>query len=94
MADVTYNIDVFPSLLRTLRELLALAVTCKTRGGTDLVPPFVLLAYKERDPAERSLFDAARLMGVVFEQVSSVPGAGGAPIEIYLASPIALSQER
>ena len=91
MADVTYNIDVFPSLLRTLRALLSLPATRKTRGGTNLILPFVLLAYKERDPDERSLFDDARQLGVLFEQVANVPGAGGAPIEIYLASPTTMS---
>jgi len=85
MADVTYNVDVFPALLRTLRALLALAVSQNSLGGTNRAPPFVLLAYKERDPAERSLFDHARQLGVLFEQVASIPGAGGAPIEIYLA---------
>jgi protein N-lysine methyltransferase METTL21D len=85
MADVTYNVDVFPALLRTLRALLALAVSQNPLGGMNRAPPFVLLAYKERDPAERSLFDHARQLGVLFEQVASMPGAGGVPIEIYLA---------
>jgi hypothetical protein len=47
--------------------------------------PFVVLAYKERDPAERQLWDMmARETGVVLECVGKQAGAGGLPIEIWL----------
>ena len=46
-------------------------------------PPFVLLAYKERDPAERTLWDMARGIGLVFDDVDRVVGAGGTPVEIH-----------
>jgi len=47
--------------------------------------PLVLLAYKERDPAERQLWDMmARETGVVLECVGKQPGAGGFPVEIWL----------
>ena len=47
--------------------------------------PLVLLAYKERDPAERQLWDMmARETGVILECVGKQPGAGGLPVEIWL----------
>jgi protein N-lysine methyltransferase METTL21D len=105
MADVTYNTSSFPALLRTLASLLALSAAPhhhhhhhhvaddadddereRDRHDGD---PLVLLAYKERDPAERQLWDmmAARdseEMGVVLECVGKQAGAGGLPVEIWL----------
>ena len=49
--------------------------------------PLVLLAYKERDPAERQLWDMMARdleMGVVLECVGKQAGAGGLPVEIWL----------
>ena len=47
--------------------------------------PLVLLAYKERDSAERQLWDMmARETGVILECVGKRPGAGGLPVEIWL----------
>jgi hypothetical protein len=47
--------------------------------------PLVLLAYKERDPAERLLWDMmTRETGVVLECVARQAGAGGLPVEIWL----------
>ena len=47
--------------------------------------PLVLLAYKERDPAERQLWDMmARETGIVLECVGRRAGAGGLPVEIWL----------
>jgi protein N-lysine methyltransferase METTL21D len=47
--------------------------------------PLVVLAYKERDPAERQLWDMmARKTGVVLECVGKQAGAGGLPVEIWL----------
>ena len=52
-------------------------------GGHD--DPLVLLAYKERDPAERLLWDMmTRETGVVLECVRKQAGAGGRPVEIWL----------
>jgi protein N-lysine methyltransferase METTL21D len=52
-------------------------------GGHD--HPLVLLAYKERDPAERQLWDMmVRETGTVFECVGRQAGAGGLPVEIWL----------
>jgi hypothetical protein len=45
----------------------------------------VLLAYKERDPAERLLWDMmTRETGIVLECVGRQAGAGGVPVEIWL----------
>lgn len=47
--------------------------------------PLVLLAYKERDPAERQLWDMmTRETGIVLECVGRQAGAGGLPVEIWL----------
>lgn len=47
--------------------------------------PLVVLAYKERDPAERQLWDMmARETGVVLECIGKHAGAGGLPVEIWL----------
>jgi hypothetical protein len=47
--------------------------------------PLVLLAYKERDPAERQLWDMlTRETGVVLECVGKHVGAGGLPVEVWL----------
>jgi hypothetical protein len=52
-------------------------------GGHD--DPLVLLAYKERDPAERLLWDMmTRETGVVLKCVGRQAGAGGLPVEIWL----------
>ncbi|KAG8897609.1 hypothetical protein FRB99_008042 [Tulasnella sp. 403] len=61
MSDVTYNRDVFPALLRILIALLHLpeASTC-TR---------ILMGYKERDPAERDLWELAKNAEIEFENV-------------------------
>lgn len=80
MADVTYNTASFPALVRTLAALLAIGDPAPTRA-----PPLVLLGYKERDPAERTLWDLAAAIGIAFERVGERAGAGGAPVEVWLA---------
>ena len=109
MADVTYNMSSFPTLLRTLAALLALNTKNSHDSNVaepDAHPdpddpgasrdhddegerghgePLVLLAFKERDPAERQFWDMmARETGVVLECVGKQPGAGGLPVEIWL----------
>ena len=59
---------------------------CHDGGGHD---PYggslVLLAYKERDPAERQLWDMmVRETGIVLVCVGRLAGAGGFPVEIWL----------
>ena len=91
MADVTYNTSSFPALLSTLTALLALSDRDDdgaAAGGTR--EPLVLLAYKERDPGERRLWDMmARQVGVALERVGSEAGAGGAPVEIWMGKKVA-----
>ena len=101
MADVTYNTSSFPALLRTLAAVLALTAENSSSthsGGVGPNPdldsdedsdgkcgPLVVLAYKERDPAERQLWGMmARETGVVLECVGKQDGAGGLPVEIWL----------
>ena len=83
MADVTYNTASFPSLVRTLKVL--------TSGGDPESHsgrlPLILLGYKERDAAERSLWDMARNIGITVEKVGERPGAGGNPVEIWVGRP-------
>ena len=79
MADVTYNTASFPSLIRTLESLTRL----RDPHG-DRPPPLVLLGYKERDAAERSLWDMAREIGISFESVGARTGAGGNAVEIWM----------
>jgi len=56
-----------------------------TRNDSEVREPFVLLAYKERDPAERQLWDMmARETGVVLECVGKQAGGGGLPVEVWL----------
>lgn len=76
MADVTYNAASFPSLVRTLSSLIRLSPPSN--------PPMIILGYKQRDSAERSLWDLAKEIGVAFEQVGDRIGAGGQPIEIWI----------
>ncbi|KAF9266770.1 hypothetical protein L218DRAFT_996333 [Marasmius fiardii PR-910] len=76
MADVTYNTSSFPALIRTLSDLISLNPTNK--------PPVIVMGYKERDAAERSLWDMAQEIDIRFEKVAEMPGAGGIPIEIWI----------
>ncbi|KAI9510044.1 hypothetical protein F5148DRAFT_977404 [Russula earlei] len=86
MADVTYNTSSFPALLRTLSSLLALSAHHRRDGARkDEREPLVLLAYKERDPAERQVWEMmARETGVMLECVGKHAGGGGLPVEIWL----------
>ena len=77
MADVTYNTASFPALIKTLRSILGLR--CSSARA-----PLILLGYKERDPAERTLWDLARAIGIQLEKVGERPGAGGEPVEVWI----------
>lgn len=81
MADVTYNTASFPALVGTLKKLSSLP-----DDGSEgrRKPPLVLLAYKERHPDERTLWSMIKDIGLAFEEIARIPGAGGAPVEIYL----------
>lgn len=86
MADVTYNTASFPSLVRTLKNLIAL------RGSSGQIrSPLILLGYKERDPEERTLWDMVEKIGITFERIDKRGGAGGAPVEVWLGRVQALA---
>lgn len=88
MADVAYNTSSFPALLSTLTSLLALS-DHDDDAAAGAREPLVLLAYKERDPGERRLWDMMMSdVGVALEQVGSEAGAGGAPVEIWMGKRI------
>lgn len=79
MADVTYNTASFASLVRTLESLLRV-------GGTESrKSPMVVLGYKERDPAERILWDMVRGIGLELEKIGERVGADEPPVEIWAA---------
>jgi len=63
---VTYNTSSFPSLVNTLRNLLLPA--------TGERPP-LLLAYKQRDEAERELWGMLQKEGITLEKVDKIRGA-------------------
>jgi len=75
-ADVTYNTASFPSLLSTLTSLL------KPENGKR---PDFLLAYKQRDAAERDLWGLLDAKGIKLELIDTVQGcsAEGA-VEIWM----------
>ncbi|PFH51028.1 hypothetical protein AMATHDRAFT_59959 [Amanita thiersii Skay4041] len=75
MADVAYNTSSFPSLVRTLSRLVKLSEK----------PPLILLGYKERDPAERDLWNMAKdVAGIDFSLVGTKSGMRDPPIEIWI----------
>ena len=71
---MTYNTASFPSLVKTLTSLLSLP----------FAPP-LLLAYKERDSAERELWTMLKEQGVALDLVDRVRGAEEeGQVEIYV----------
>lgn len=78
MADVAYNTASFRSLIRRLDQLLRLGD--RTDNGH---APIVLLGYKERDAAERTLWDMTRAIGLELHKLGEKRGAGGLPVEIW-----------
>jgi len=78
MADVTYNTASFPSLIRTLSNLIQL------NAKKNVDPPAILMGYKERDAEERTLWEMARGVGVVFERIGERAGSGGKEVEVWV----------
>lgn len=73
MSDVTYNTASFPALVGTLSRLIMFSLSVAPAK-----PPLIILGYKERDVAERTLWEMAEKIGIHFEKVAQIPGAGGA----------------
>lgn len=75
---MTYNTSSFPSLVRTLSSLIKLNATKKVK------PPLILLGYKERDLAERALWEMVLAIGIVFRKVGGRSGSGGQEVEVWV----------
>ncbi|KAK0189176.1 hypothetical protein F5146DRAFT_1140729 [Armillaria mellea] len=74
MADVTYNTSSFPALLRTLTNLITMSAK----------PPLILLGYKERDEAERTIWVMANEIDIQFRKVDEIAGTGVDPVEVWI----------
>lgn len=85
MADVTYNTVAFPSLVRTVSDILRFRAEARKQDPT-VKETMILLGYKERDPAERTLWGTMQEMGVTLEKVDERRGAGGDPVEIWIGT--------
>jgi len=73
MSDVAYNTDSFPALLTTISKLLEIGEK----------PPVILLGYKERDEAERSLWNMMENIGVHLEMIGLRQGFADPLVEIW-----------
>lgn len=87
MADVTYNTASFPALIGTLSRLIMFSMS-----GTPAKPPLIILGYKERDVAERTLWEMAEKIGIRFEEVAQIPGAEGPPVEVWVGTVLVNTQ--
>ncbi|TFY53332.1 hypothetical protein EVJ58_g9509 [Rhodofomes roseus] len=78
MADVTYNTSAFPSLIRTVSDILRL----RSPSTPELRKTVLLLGYKERDPAERTLWEMMRDIGQcgrLYSELTASPATGAGP---------------
>ncbi|KAG1878600.1 putative methyltransferase-domain-containing protein [Suillus tomentosus] len=87
MADVTYNTASFPALIGTLSRLIMFSMSV-----TPAKPPLIILGYKERDVAERTLWEMAEKIGIRFEEVAQIPGAEGPPVEVWVGTVLVNTQ--
>lgn len=81
MADVTYNTASFPALVGTLSRLIMFSMNVAPTKS-----PLIILGYKERDVAERTLWEMAEKIGIRFEEVAQIPGAVGTPVEVWVGT--------
>ncbi|KAJ8585180.1 hypothetical protein M405DRAFT_773229 [Rhizopogon salebrosus TDB-379] len=81
MADVTYNTASFPSLIGTLSRLIRFSMSV-----SPVKAPLIILGYKERDAAERTLWEMAEKIGIHFEEVARVPGADESSVEVWVGT--------
>lgn len=73
MSDVTYNTSSFPALLKTITKLVEMRE-----------PPIILLGYKERDEAERGVWNLLGERGIRLEKIGQRLGAANPSVEIWL----------
>jgi len=88
MADVTYNTSSFPSLIGTLSRLIRFSMSAAPAKA-----PLIILGYKERDAAERALWEIAEKIGIHFEEVAKVPGMDEFPVEVWVGTTIHSEEE-
>lgn len=75
MADVTYNVDSFPSLIQTINRLSSSFSAGTTSGlAIDSGNPLIILGYKQRHEAERNLWEMSKEIGISFVKVGEVVG--------------------
>ncbi|WWC87793.1 uncharacterized protein L201_002685 [Kwoniella dendrophila CBS 6074] len=86
-ADVTYNTSAFPSLLRTITSLLnplgEIRTISVSQDDEDIVTkkrkrdinPILVLAYKQRDLAERDLWEMLKQENIQMVLVDRIKGA-------------------
>lgn len=87
MADVTYNNASFPALVGTLSRLIVFSMSVAPAK-----PPLIILGYKERDVAERALWEMAEKIGIHFEEVARIPGAEGTAVEVWVGTVLVNTQ--
>ncbi|TFK71378.1 hypothetical protein BDN72DRAFT_765157 [Pluteus cervinus] len=86
MADVTYNTDSFPSLIRAIHNLIQLPKS-HLPNSIPTKPPIIILGYKERHSAERELWPQIKEIGAELVKLGEREGAGGPHIEIWACVP-------
>lgn len=79
MADVTYNTASFPSLVQTICNLVKQPPdkASDNDGETPISRPYVLMAYKQREEAERSLWGMLEEKGVVLILIDKITAQCG-----------------
>ncbi|GJJ11469.1 hypothetical protein Clacol_005702 [Clathrus columnatus] len=78
MADVTYNTASFPSLVRTICNLVKYDHVLDTATPVHHpYRPYILMAYKQRDHAERSLWDMLGERGIVLTLIDKITAQCG-----------------
>lgn len=80
MADVTYNTASFPSLVRTICNLVK-QPTDEAFGANDgeasAGRPYILMAYKQREEAERKLWGMLEEKGVALILIDKITAQCG-----------------
>ena len=79
MADIAYNTASFPALLNTLTNLRSLAKGPKN--------PLFVMGYKEREEAERTLWEMCKEEGIEWVKAGEVKGyaEGDRDVEVWIA---------